>query len=813
MIGVAPGANAHLTPEDIDALPEQSLRAGRGLPRQPGGPRSRRSFEACERARARGMTTVLNPAPIDPAILEPRGPRPDRRPDAQLDEARHWRWRGVGLDQVDLAGGRSSAVARAGFAARGLERGDRHLGRARAAWSPREDGCLPVAAPAVDGRRYGRGRRRLQRGPGGGPGRGPAAGRCRGLGLRRGGAGRHPAGRPGCLAPPRRRSTGWRPASHRPRRAIDRIRRLTQPDEGRLPMLQRPGSFAVLDPARGVRAGGPGRPEPAVGSRPAERAAAQDAVGGPGPARDGRDQPAAGHGRRDPRASSKGATRSTPRSPPTRCSASSSRCRAASAATCSPSSGTRRRKKLYGLNASGRAPYAATLELFAPRGLTEIPDARAPELVGPRLRRRLGPAPPAVRHEAAGRAARAGDRLRRGGLPRQRDHRRRLAGAGPELAQDPDLGRLLPARRPRARGRRRSSATPTSPGRSARSPRDGRDAFYRGPIADAIVAYSQAGRRPVQRKDFEDHTSTWVEPVSTNYRGYDVWELPPNGQGIAVLQMLNLLEPYDLKAHGPAVGRGAPPDDRGQEAGLRGPGQVLRRPRVQPRSPSRELISKAYAAERRAADRSRPGQRPARPPASRGEADTIYMTVVDKDFNAVSLIQSNFYGLRLGPRPRRPRLPAPEPRLPLRARPAPRQPARAAQAAVPHDHPRLRHQGRQALAQLRPDGGRHAGPGARAGALQHDRLRHGRAGGRRRPPVPPLRLVRADRPAAPRTAARSPSSRRSAPTSARPSRPRGTGSPTRAAASAATRRSGSTLERGVLIGGSDPRKDGAAMGY
>ena len=53
------------------------------------------------------------------------------------------------------------------------------------------------------------------------------------------------------------------------------------------------------------------------------------------------------------------------------------------------------------------------------------------------------------------------------------------------------------------------------------------------------------------RKDFERHTSTWVEPVTINYRGYEVWELPPNGQGIAVLQILNLLEPYDLKAMGP----------------------------------------------------------------------------------------------------------------------------------------------------------------------------------------------------------------------------------------------------------------------
>ena len=79
----------------------------------------------------------------------------------------------------------------------------------------------------------------------------------------------------------------------------------------------------------------------------------------------------------------------------------------------------------------------------------------------------------------------------------------------------------------------------------------GRDAYYRGPIADQIVAYSDQVGGLFVKEDFSEHTSTWVEPVSTNYRGFDVWELPPNGQGIAALQMLNVLERFDMKAHGP----------------------------------------------------------------------------------------------------------------------------------------------------------------------------------------------------------------------------------------------------------------------
>ena len=78
----------------------------------------------------------------------------------------------------------------------------------------------------------------------------------------------------------------------------------------------------------------------------------------------------------------------------------------------------------------------------------------------------------------------------------------------------------------------------------------GRDAFYRGDIAKTIVEFSEQNGGFFSMQDFEDHTSEWVEPVSTNYRGYDIWELPPNGQGIAALQILNLLEPYDIKSLG-----------------------------------------------------------------------------------------------------------------------------------------------------------------------------------------------------------------------------------------------------------------------
>src|SRR5262249_45819019 len=81
--------------------------------------------------------------------------------------------------------------------------------------------------------------------------------------------------------------------------------------------------------------------------------------------------------------------------------------------------------------------------------------------------------------------------------------------------------------------------------------REGPQVFYKGVVAKKIVAYSDKVGGLFSRKDFADHTATWVAPVSTTYRGYRVWELPPPGQGIAVLQMLNMLSAYNLKKMGP----------------------------------------------------------------------------------------------------------------------------------------------------------------------------------------------------------------------------------------------------------------------
>ncbi len=144
----------------------------------------------------------------------------------------------------------------------------------------------------------------------------------------------------------------------------------------------------------------------------------------------------------------------------------------------------------------------------------------------------------------------------------------------------------------------------------------------------------------------------WVEPVSTNYRGYDVWELPPNGQGIAALQILNLLEPYDLKQYGFGSPEHVHLFTEAKKLAFADRAASYADPAFY-KTPVAKLVSKDYARERgklismdRAAKAAEPGVIP-----QLNEGDTIYMTVADADGMMVSLIQSNYRGMGSGMAP------------------------------------------------------------------------------------------------------------------------------------------------------------------
>jgi len=206
-------------------------------------------------------------------------------------------------------------------------------------------------------------------------------------------------------------------------------------------------------------------------------------------------------------------------------------------------------QKLYGLNASGRSPYALTLEEFKKRNVKEIP------IVGPlpvsvpgavdgwfELHEKFGKLPMEKILEPAIYYAREGFPVTQvissgwaGGSSRWEDQPNFAStflpqGRAPsegEIFRNPDLARTL-----------------------EQIAEGGREVFYKGEIAQRIDAFCQHAGCFLRYRDLTEHTSTWVDPVSVNYRGYDVWELPPNGQGIAALQMLNVLEAFDLRSMG-----------------------------------------------------------------------------------------------------------------------------------------------------------------------------------------------------------------------------------------------------------------------
>src|SRR5947208_11456867 len=176
----------------------------------------------------------------------------------------------------------------------------------------------------------------------------------------------------------------------------------------------------------------------------------------------------------------------------------------------------------------------------------------------------------------------------------------------------------------------------------------GRDAFYKGEIVDRIDMFMQQNGGFLRKIDFEKHTSTWVEPVSTSYRGYDVFELPPNGQGIATLQMLNILEGFDLRA----MGRNSPDAlhtmieakkiawaDRAKFYADSAFAKI----------PLGGLLSKSYAADRqKLIDPNHAAKKVQAGNPALNQGDTIYMCAVDDEGNMVSLIQSNYRGMGSG---------------------------------------------------------------------------------------------------------------------------------------------------------------------
>lgn len=308
-------------------------------------------------------------------------------------------------------------------------------------------------------------------------------------------------------------------------------------------------------------------------------------------------------------------------------------------------------QKLYGYNGSGRSPKALTLAEFQRRGLKEIPAT--------------GPLPVSVPgavdgwfalHERFGRRTMAQNlapaiRYARDGHPVAETIAYYWDRSVPRLSQYPGFKEqfTIDGHAPR---KGELWKNPNLADTLQQIADGGRDAFYKGPIARTIDAYFKANGGFLRYEDLASHHGEWVEPVSTNYRGYDVWELPPNSQGIAALQMLNILEGYDFSKIPFGSAEHVHLFTEAKKLAFADRARFYADPAFQP-APLARLISKDYAAQRRALismDRALKEVQPGTPKQLE-EGDTIYLTVADADGMMVSLIQSNYRGMGSGMAP------------------------------------------------------------------------------------------------------------------------------------------------------------------
>jgi len=300
-------------------------------------------------------------------------------------------------------------------------------------------------------------------------------------------------------------------------------------------------------------------------------------------------------------------------------------------------------QKLYGLNGSGRSPYDINLQVFREKGLAQIPAAGPLSWSVPgcvhgwgELREKFGVKP--LSDLLAASIATAQE-----GFPVTEMIAGYWKSAETALKKWPESAKTLlidGVRAPRE-GEVFRNANLAKTYRAIA--KEGSDAFYRGAIAKAIVAASQQYGGYMSERDLADHTSDWVEPASTSYRGHDVWELPPNGQGIAVLQMLNVLEQHDLKALGHNSADHLHLFLEAKKLAFADRAKFYADPAFA-KLPVKELISKEYGQRqnKRINLKQAATDVPAGDPKL-GHGDTIYLSVVDKDRNCCSLIQSNYF--------------------------------------------------------------------------------------------------------------------------------------------------------------------------
>ena len=305
--------------------------------------------------------------------------------------------------------------------------------------------------------------------------------------------------------------------------------------------------------------------------------------------------------------------------------------------------------KLYGLNASGWSPAKLTIGALAAKGITRMPEFGIDSVTVPgavdgwsKLLARFGTRKlsdvlaPAIAYA-------------RGGYPVPEWDAEYWSASAAALRADANLSHtyLIDGHTPRVGEVFRNPDLARSLEQVARG---GRDAFYKGPIAGRILAFSRKLGGQMTAEDLADYSSEWVQPISTTYHGWTVYELPPNGQGIAALMILNTMERFPLARYGHNSADALHVMIEAKKLAYADLLRYVGDPRFS-RIPLAAMLSKGYAGTRaklidmaRAACHVAPGR-----PALATTGDTTYLTAVDSQGNMVSLIQSNYqeFGSRL----------------------------------------------------------------------------------------------------------------------------------------------------------------------
>ncbi|MBI2686695.1 MAG: gamma-glutamyltransferase [Acidobacteria bacterium] len=292
---------------------------------------------------------------------------------------------------------------------------------------------------------------------------------------------------------------------------------------------------------------------------------------------------------------------------------------------------------LSGLNASGWAGKGQTLDAYRAKGLVGIPPSGIHTATVPgavdgwwQMHRKFGKLPWAELFQPAIYYARSG-------YPVTEIIQEDWAGTESKLRGDDNAKKywLIDGRAPKLGELFKVPALADALELVAKG---GRDAYYKGPIARSILKTSKRLGGTLEAADFAEFTSEWIAPISTDYRGWKVYEMPPNGQGIAVLAMLNLMEKFSLPAMEQRSAEAMHVKIEAQKLAYRDVNAYVADPR-QAKVPVNGMLSKAYAAERAKgidASRANCDTKPGEP----DKGHTVYLSVVDREGNTVSWIQS-----------------------------------------------------------------------------------------------------------------------------------------------------------------------------